>query len=240
MLEKSTCRSETVYWWKLVVEAANWSPFLPPCKNNVYKYFVFSHKEFRTWGKCCFTWSIVQTCRLCWYLWFYTFVDLLPIMYKLSKKKNLKMNSVQILWGFFVCVYKAKNMVHLMEEMPQSLELVPFFPPIFFESALFFFSIFNMKTTCYNTNDHYNCNVVDFHWVFNSFLNLVVWFFSLYTIFLKNDCLSQFCCILFIGYSCHGVCQVKKKNLSNVVYGECGCTRNWNKLAVLLWLNLAG
>lgn len=139
MLEKSTCRSETVYWWKLVVEAANWSPFFPPCKNNVYNYFVFSHKEFRTWGKCCFTWSIVQSCRLCWYLWFYTFVDLLPIMYKLSKKKNLKMNSVQILWGFFVCVYKAKNMVHLMEEMPQSLELVPFFPPIFFESALFFF-----------------------------------------------------------------------------------------------------
>lgn len=139
MLEKSTCRSETVYWWKLVVEAANWSPFFPPCKNNVYKYFVFSHKEFRTCRKCCFTWSIVQTCRLCWYLWFYTFVDLLPIMYKLSKKKNLKMNSVQILWGFFVCVYKAKNMVHLMEEMPQSLELVPFFPPIFFESALVFF-----------------------------------------------------------------------------------------------------
>lgn len=139
MLEKSTCRSETVYWWKLVVEAANWSPFLPPCKNNVYNYFVFSHKEFRTWGKCCFTWSIVQTCRLCWYLWFYTFVDLLPIMYKLSKKINLKMNSVQILWGFFVCVYKAKNMVHLMEEMPQSLELVPFFPPhILWECFVFF------------------------------------------------------------------------------------------------------
>lgn len=31
--------------------------------------------------------------------------------------------------------------------------------------------------------------------------------------FLKNDCLSQFCCILFIGYSCHGVCQVKKKKI---------------------------
>lgn len=106
----------------------------------------------------------------------YDFIHLLTyyqLCINFQKKKNLKMNSVQILWGFFVCVYKAKNMVHLMEEMPQSLELVPFFPPIFFESALFF-SIFNMKTTCYNTNDHYNCNVVDFHWVFNSFLNLVV------------------------------------------------------------------
>lgn len=159
---------------------------------------------------------------MCWYLWFYTFVDLLPIMYKLSKKKNLKMNSVQILWGFFVCVYKAKNMVHLMEEMPQSLELVPFFPPHILWECFVFFSIFNMKTTCYNTNDHYNCNVVDFHWVFNSFLNLVVWFFSLYTIFLKNDCLSQFCCILFIGYSCHGVCQVKKKKII-----QCCLRRMW-------------
>lgn len=50
------------------------------------------------------------------------------------------MNSVQIQWGF-LCVYiKPKNTVHLIEEMPQSLELVPFFP-IFFESALLFFSI---------------------------------------------------------------------------------------------------
>lgn len=72
----------------------------------------------------------------------YDFIHLLTyyqLCINFQKKKNLKMNSVQILWGFFVCVYKAKNMVHLMEEMPQSLELVPFFPPIFFESALFFF-----------------------------------------------------------------------------------------------------
>lgn len=143
MLEKSTCRSETVYWWKLVVEAANWSPFLPPCKNNVYNYFVFSHKEFRTWGKCCFTWSIVQTCRMCWYLWFYTFVDLLPIMYKLSTTKKIwRWIVFKYCGGFFVCVYKAKNMVHLMEEMPQSLELVPFFPPhILWECFFFFFYI---------------------------------------------------------------------------------------------------
>lgn len=59
------------------------------------------------------------------------------------------------------------------------------FSPHFLWECFVFFSIFNMKTTCYNTNDHYNCNVVDFHWVFNSFLNLVVWFFSLYTIFWK-------------------------------------------------------
>lgn len=62
----------------------------------------------------------------------YDFIHLLTyyqLCINFQKKKNLKMNSVQILWGFFVCVYKAKNMVHLMEKMPQSLELVPFFPP---------------------------------------------------------------------------------------------------------------
>lgn len=32
MLEKSTCRSETVYWWKLVVEAAYWFPFFSPIR----------------------------------------------------------------------------------------------------------------------------------------------------------------------------------------------------------------
>lgn len=213
MLEKSTCRSETVYWWKLVVEAANWSPFLPPVRIMFINILCFLTKNF----------ELEENVVLLEVLYrhvdcvdIYDFIHLLTyyqLCINFQKKKNLKMNSVQILWGFFVCVYKAKNMVHLMEEMPQSLELVPFFPPIFFESALVFFSIFNMKTTCYNTNDHYNCNVVDFHWVFNSFLNLVVWFFSLYTIFLKNDCLSQFCCILFIGYSCHGVCQVLKKKI---------------------------
>lgn len=152
MLEKSTCRSETVYWWKLVVEAAFWSPFFPPYKNYIYHWFVFSHKELRTCRECCFTWSIVQTCRLCWYLWFYTFVDLLPIMYKLSTtKNNMKMNSVQILWGF-LCVYiKPKNTVHLIEEMPQSLELVPFFP--IFLRVLCCFFLFNMKTTCYSIKE---------------------------------------------------------------------------------------
>lgn len=113
---------------------------------------MFSHKEFRTCRECCFTWSIVQTCRLCWYLWFYTFVDLLPIMYKLSTtKNNMKMNSVQILWGF-LCVYiKPKNTVHLIEEMPQSLELVPFFP--IFLRVLCCFFLFNMKTTCYSIKE---------------------------------------------------------------------------------------
>lgn len=177
MLEKSTCRSETVYWWKLVVEAANWSPFLPPVRIMFIIILCFLTKNF----------ELEENVVLLEVLYrhvdcvdIYDFIHLLTyyqLCINFQKKKNLKMNSVQILWGFFVCVYKAKNMVHLMEEMPQSLELVPFFPPIFFESALFFFSIFNMKTTCYNTNDHYNCNVVDFHWVFNSFLNLVVWFF---------------------------------------------------------------
>lgn len=213
MLEKSTCRSETVYWWKLVVEAANWSPFLPPVRIMFINILCFLTKNF----------ELEENVVLLEVLYrhvdcvdIYDFIHLLTyyqLCINFQKKKNLKMNSVQILWGFFVCVYKAKNMVHLMEEMPQSLELVPFFPPHILWECFVFFSIFNMKTTCYNTNDHYNCNVVDFHWVFNSFLNLVVWFFSLYTIFLKNDCLSQFCCILFIGYSCHGVCQVKKKKI---------------------------
>lgn len=208
MLEKSTCRSETVYWWKLVVEAANWSPFLPPVRIMFITILCFLTKNFELEENVVLL-EILYRHVDC--VDIYDFIHLLTyyqLCINFQKKKNLKMNSVQILWGFFVCVYKAKNMVHLMEEMPQSLELVPFFPPIFFESALFFFSIFNMKTTCYNTNDHYNCNVVDFHWVFNSFLNLVVWFFFIVYYFLKNDCLSQFCCILFIGYSCHGVCQV--------------------------------
>lgn len=221
MLEKSTCRSETVYWWKLVVEAANWSPFFPPCKNNVYNYFVFSHKEFRTWGKCCFTWSIVQKCRLCWYLWFYTFVDLLPIMYKLSKKKIWRWIVFKYCGGFLCVFIKPKIWFIWWRKCLNRWNLFLFSPHILWECFVFF-SIFNMKTTCYNTNDHYNCNVVDFHWVFNSFLNLVVWFFSLYTIFLKNDCLSQFCCILFIGYSCHGVCQVKKKK-----FIQCCLRRMW-------------
>lgn len=142
MLEKSTCRSETVYWWKLVVEAAFWSPFFPPYKNYIYHWFVFSHKELRTCRECCFTWSIVQTCRLCWYLWFYTFVDLLPIMYKLSTtKNNMKMNSVQNTVGFFVCVYKAKKYGSFDWGNASIAGTCSFFPPIFFESALLFFSI---------------------------------------------------------------------------------------------------
>lgn len=177
MLEKSTCRSETVYWWKLVVEAANWSPFLPPVRIMFIIILCFLTKNF----------ELAENVVLLEVLYrhvdcvdIYDFIHLLTyyqLCINFQKKKNLKMNSVQILWGFFVCVYKAKNMVHLMEEMPQSLELVPFFPPHFLWECFGFFSIFNMKTTCYNTNDHYNCNVVDFHWVFNSFLNLVVWFF---------------------------------------------------------------
>lgn len=73
-------------------------------------------------------------------------------MYKLSTtKNNMKMNSVQNTVGFFVCVYmKPKNTVHLIEEMPQSLELVPFFPQFSLRVLCCFF-LFNMKTTCYNT-----------------------------------------------------------------------------------------
>lgn len=177
MLEKSTCRSETVYWWKLVVEAANWSPFLPPVRIMFINILCFLTKNF----------ELEENVVLLEVLYrhvdcvdIYDFIHLLTyyqLCINFQKKKNLKMNSVQILWGFFVCVYKAKNMVHLIEEMPQSLELVPFFSPHILWECFVFFSIFNMKTTCYNTNDHYNCNVVDFHWVFNSFLNLVVWFF---------------------------------------------------------------
>lgn len=139
MLEKSTCRSETVYWWKLVVEAANWSPFLPPVRIMFINILCFLTKNF----------ELEENVVLLEVLYrhvdcvdIYDFIHLLTyyqLCINFQKKKNLKMNSVQILWGFFVCVYKAKNMVHLMEEMPQSLELVPFFPPIFFESALFFF-----------------------------------------------------------------------------------------------------
>lgn len=139
MLEKSTCRSETVYWWKLVVEAANWSPFLPLVRIMFITILCFLTKNF----------ELEENVVLLEVLYrhvdcvdIYDFIHLLTyyqLCINFQKKKNLKMNSVQILWGFFVCVYKAKNMVHLMEEMPQSLELVPFFPPIFFESALFFF-----------------------------------------------------------------------------------------------------
>lgn len=140
MLEKSTCRSETVYWWKLVVEAANWSPFLPPCKNNVYNYFVFSHKEFRTWGKCCFTWSIVQKCRLCWYLWFYTFVDLLPIMYKLSKKKKIWRWIVFKYCGGFLCVFiKPKIWFIWWRKCLNRWNLFLFFPPYSLRVLCFFF-----------------------------------------------------------------------------------------------------
>lgn len=46
MLEKSTCRSETVYWWKLVVEAANWSPFLPPVRIMFIIILCFLTKNF--------------------------------------------------------------------------------------------------------------------------------------------------------------------------------------------------
>lgn len=172
----------------------------------------------------------------------YDFIHLLTyyqLCINFQKKKNLKMNSVQILWGFFVCVYKAKNMVHLMEEMPQSLELVPFFPPIFFESALFFFLYLIWKPLVTIQMIIIIVMLLTFIGCSTVFKPCSLIFFIVYD-FLKNDCLSQFCCILFIGYSCHGVCQVKKKKLSNVVYGECGYTRDWNKLAVLLWLNLAG
>lgn len=155
----------------------------------------------------------------------YDFIHLLTyyqLCINFQKKKKIWRWIVFKYCGGFLCVFiKPKIWFIWWRKCLNRWNLFLFFPPYSLR-VLCFFSIFNMKTTCYNTNDHYNCNVVDFHWVFNSFLNLVVWFFSLYTIFLKNDCLSQFCCILFIGYSCHGVCQVKKKK-----FIQCCLRRMW-------------
>lgn len=139
MLEKSTCRSETVYWWKLVVEAANWSPFLPPVRIMFINILCFLTKNFELEENVVLLEVLYRHVEC---VDIYDFIHLLTyyqLCINFQKKKNLKMNSVQILWGFFVCVYKAKNMVHLMEEMPQSLELVPFFPPhILWECFVFF------------------------------------------------------------------------------------------------------
>lgn len=115
--------------------------FFPPRKNNVYKYFVFSHKEFRTWGKCCFTWSIVQTCRLCWYLWFYTFVDLLPIMYKLSKKKIWRWIVFKYCGGFLCVFIKPKIWFIWWRKCLNRWNLFLFFPPFSLRVLCFFFYI---------------------------------------------------------------------------------------------------
>lgn len=85
----------------------------------------------------------------------YDFIHLL-IYYQLcinfqQQKTTWKWIVFKILWGF-LCVYiKPKNTVHLIEEMPQSLELVPFFP--IFLRVLCCFFLFNMKTTCYSIKE---------------------------------------------------------------------------------------
>lgn len=144
---------------------------------------MFSHKEFRTCRECCFTWSIVQTCRLCWYLWFYTFVDLLPIMYKLSKKKLWKWIVFKYC-GFFLCVFIKPKIWFIWWRKCLNCRNLFLFSPIFFESALFFFYLIWKPLVTVQRNDHYNCNVVDFHWVFNSFKPCSL-IFSLYNIFWK-------------------------------------------------------
>lgn len=104
MLEKSTCRSETVYWWKLVVEAAYWPPFFSPIRIKFIIILCFLTKNL----------ELAENVVLLEVLYrhvdcvdIYDFIHLLTY-YQLCinfPKKTMKMNSVQILWGFFcVCL----------------------------------------------------------------------------------------------------------------------------------------
>lgn len=208
MLEKSTCRSETVYWWKLVVEAANWSPFLPPVRIMFIIILCFLTKNFELEENVVLLEVLYRHVEC---VDIYDFIHLLTY-YQLCinfQKKKIWRWIVFKYCGGFLCVFiKPKIWFIWWRKCLNRWNLFLFFPPFSLRVLWFFFLYLIWKPLVTIQMIIIIVMLLTFIGCSTVFLNLVVWFFSLYTIFLKNDCLSQFCCILFIGYSCHGVCQV--------------------------------
>lgn len=158
----------------------------------------------------------------------YDFIHLLTyyqLCINFQKKKNWRWIVFKYCGGFLCVFIKPKIWFIWWRKCLNRWNLFLFSPP-FSLRVLCFFSIFNMKTTCYNTNDHYNCNVVDFHWVFNSFLNLVVWFFFIVYYFFEKWLLVTI--LLYIIYRVFlpwSLSSLKKKiypmlSMENVVVQE--------------------
>lgn len=129
----------------LLVKIGCWGlkliPIFAPCKNNVYKYFVFSHKEF----------GLEENVVLLEVLYkhvdcvdIYDFIHLLTY-YQLCinfQKKKIWRWIVFKYCGVFLCVFiKPKIWFIWWRKCLNRWNLFLFFPPIFFESALFFFYI---------------------------------------------------------------------------------------------------
>lgn len=171
MSEKSNCRSRTLYWWKLVVETSYWSPFFP--RKEIFKSlinFCFLTKNLEL-AETVVLLEVLY--RLVDWVYIYDFIHLLTY-YQLciNFQKNITWKWIVFNYcGFFVCVYKAKIWFIWWRKCLNRRNLFLFFPHYLWECFVFFYLIWKPLVTV-QRNDHYYCNVVDFHWVFNSLKTL--------------------------------------------------------------------